>query len=84
MRVRRRDDQKLLVMVALGGLLLIAAPIVVFSQTVEPLVRAGDPMGFRVPVVGGDPDEPFPTSQPLRDSPLVTSSPGVQMTLPRS
>lgn len=76
MRVRRRNDQKLLVLAGLGGLVLIAAPVVVFSQGGLPSgSRAGMPViadvpgGFATPLEKG-----VPASLEMRVSPLPGAS----------
>lgn len=80
-RVRRRNDQKLLVLAGIGGLVLIAAPIVVFSQLAERSEPSGVPSDLSAPLIvgeyarpGGLVDEPSPTSPSLWVSPLPGTS----------
>ncbi|MEV0054400.1 hypothetical protein AB0H34_28340 [Saccharopolyspora shandongensis] len=72
-RVDRRKDQKLLVLAGLGGLVLIAAPVVVFSQALggerPPWTNTGDPAGIQLPFETGT-----YAAQPTQISPLPATS----------
>ncbi|MGW1680146.1 hypothetical protein [Saccharopolyspora sp. NPDC002376] len=73
--VQRRNDHKLLVLAGIGGLVLIAAPIVVFSQLADQVGPGGVPAGSEGSVMGEyDLEEPYPASPLLQVSPLPGAS----------